>query len=157
MTDLADVEGETGKKGRGGLLMIALPVLLLGAGFGTTYLGLWSPLSLFAKSEAEPAAFAPTAVFVDLPTIVTALPGGRGRSVVLSAKIETDAAHQAQVQYLQPRILDAFNTFLADIDPAAFERRGILDILRAELTTRLGFILGDKAFSDLLITEFRIQ
>ena len=37
------------------------------------------------------------------------------------------------------------------------EKRGILDIVRDELATRAVFVLGDKAFSDILITEFRIQ
>ena len=43
------------------------------------------------------------------------------------------------------------------IDAAAFSRRGILEIIRAELATRTRFVLGDAAVRDLLITEFRIQ
>ena len=40
---------------------------------------------------------------------------------------------------------------------AALDRRGILEILRAEMATRARFVLGDQAVRDLLITEFRIQ
>ena len=56
-----------------------------------------------------------------------------------------------------PRITDSYNGFLSQIDAAAFSRRGILEILRAELATRTRFVLGDAALRDLLITEFRIQ
>ena len=73
------------------------------------------------------------------------------------SQIETDQVHRPEVEHLTPRLSDAFNSFLADIAPAAFEKRGILDIVRDELATRAVFVLGDKAFSDILITEFRIQ
>ena len=114
------------------MLPVLLPLLALGVGAGSTYAGLWSPLALLQPSEPVPdVQAAPAVVFVDVPRIVLSLPGTDGRSLVV--------------------------TTLIDIDPAALDRRGILEILRAEMATRARFVLGDQAVRDLLITEFRIQ
>lgn len=158
MSDAVDLDGETKKGGKLGLLMkLGLPLICLGGGFAVSYLGIWAPQSLLEKREKPEQSQQISKVFVALPPIVLTLAGPRSRNLVMGVKIETDPAHASQVEYLQPRILDAFNSFLADIDPAAFERRGILDVVRNELVTRLSFILGADAFSDVLITEFRIQ
>ena len=77
--------------------------------------------------------------------------------LIMTVKIETDQTHRAEVEHLVPRILDSFNSFLSNVDPYAFEKRGMLDIIRDELATRAAFVLGKDAFADILITEFRIQ
>ena len=64
---------------------------------------------------------------------------------------------QAQIAHLMPRILDAFTAFLSGIDPAAYDKRGVLEIIRAELLTRSRYVLGTDALKDLLITEFRFK
>ena len=161
MTDVADIQTE--EKAKGGLKRILLPlglaVALGGAGFGSTFLGFWSPTALFAAKESakEPAAAEPKIEFVDIPQVVLTLAGPQPRTLVMAIKIETDPAHSAQVLYLVPRLQDSFNSFLVNIDPTAFQKRGILDVLRDELATRAVFVLGKDAFTDILITEFRIQ
>lgn len=160
MTDAADIAAEPKpRKGLGRMLLPLGAVLLLGGGgFASTYLGFWSPMSLLeAKEEAPAETGLPKVDFVDIPQIVLTLAGPRMRTLVMTLKIETDAAHRAQVEYLIPRLSDSFNSFLADVDGAAFERRGILDIIRDELATRAVFVLGKESFTDILITEFRIQ
>ncbi len=142
------------------LMPLILAVAMLGAGFGSTFLGFWSPMALLKPVPHEPVpeeAAASTAQFVSLPQIVLTLPGPQLRTLVMTVQIETDQVHSPEVEHLTPRLSDAFNSFLADIAPSAFEKRGILDIVRDELATRAVFVLGDKAFSDILITEFRIQ
>ena len=52
---------------------------------------------------------------------------------------------KAQALALMPRITDSYNGFLSRIDSSAFSRRGILEIIRAELATRTRFVLGDDA------------
>lgn len=144
-------------KSRKGLLMgAALTLVAAGGGFASTYLGLWSPFALLTPSAAH-APELPAVVFVQVPPVQITLPGGRGRSVVLAATIETDAAGRPLVEQLMPRVLDSFTTFLSEIDPAAYDKRGVLEIIRAELVTRTRFVLGDGPVKDLLITEFRIQ
>ena len=143
---------------RTGLIRLMLPVLGLVAGLATAYLGLWSPLSMFGNSTAGAAQDAgPAVAFVDVPRIVLTVPGDRTQTLALTVMIEIDSGSADLARALMPRILDSYNGFLTQIDPVAFGRRGILEIIRAELATRTRFILGDAAVRDLLITEFRIQ
>ncbi|WP_134724869.1 flagellar basal body-associated FliL family protein [Paracoccus luteus] len=161
MTDITDPSGAAPPRSRlGRLLPVLIAAAALAGGMGTTYLGLWSPMALLAGGDkpADHAAPAgPGVVFVDVPRIVLTIPGPRPKSLALTALIEVDPASESQARALMPRVTDAFNSFLSDIDPAAFERRGILEIIRLELATRARFVLGDAALRDLLITEFRIQ
>lgn len=144
-------------KGKKAILLPIVAAVLLGAGgFASTYLDLWSPAALFAPAP-EKVAESPATVFVDLPTIALHMPGSPTRELILSASIETDAEHQAEVRYLTPRVLDAFTSFLSEVDRAAYDKRGVLEIIRAELVTRTRFVLGEEAVKDLLITEFRIR
>lgn len=159
MTDVADINTEQ-KSGRGLgriLLPLGLALALGGGGFASTWLGLWSPTALLAAKEEVKPETLPTVDFVGLPQIVLSLSGPVPRMLVMTVKIETDQAHKAEVEHLTPRLLDAFNSFLAEIDVSAFEKRGILDIVRDELATRAVYVLGKEAFTDVLITEFRIQ
>lgn len=147
----ADPPKASGRK----LIPLLAAVLLAGGGFASTYLGLWSPAALLTAKEDAPALS--TIVFVTLPVIELNIPGGAGRSLVLGASLETDAIHKAAITQMMPRILDTFTGFLADIDPGAYDKRGVLDIIRAELLARARYVLGEAAVKDLLITEFRFK
>ena len=158
MTDTAIAVSDAAPRKRGKLLPIALVVVLAGAGFASTWLGVWSPMQLVAGLGGHSQMPTEDAViFIDIPPVEAPLPGGRGRSVLLQAKIETDAAGAKDIEHLMPRVTDEVLGFLASIDPAAFERRGVLDIVRAELLTRIRAALGEEAVKDLLITEFRFK
>ncbi|MFN3527023.1 MAG: flagellar basal body-associated FliL family protein [Paracoccus sp. (in: a-proteobacteria)] len=140
------------------LFAIVAALVLGGAAFASTFLGFWSPATLLEGGKGAPVAAAVPAVeFVHVPPIEVAVPGARSRSLIMQATIETDAAHRAQVEHLMPRVSDAFTTFLAGVDPAAYERRGVLEVIRAELVTRTRFVLGEGPVRDLLITEFRFK
>ena len=157
MTDAAiDPPGKP--NGKKGILLAGLATLLLGgAGFASTYLNFWSPAALFSgSSEAEHMA-EPSVVFVDVPVIELHLPGRPQRALILSASIESDARHEAEIQHLMPRVLDAFTSFLSGVDRDAYDKRGVLEIIRAELVTRTRYVLGDEPVKDLLITEFRVK
>lgn len=157
MTDAPATAEAPPKGGVKKILPLILAVAMLGGGFASSFLGFWSPMALLSPAPKETAPALPQVQFVDLPQIVLTLAGPQQRMLVMSVKIETDALHRAEVEHLIPRLSDAFNSFLADIDPTAFEKRGILDIVRDELATRTVFVLGKDAFNDILITEFRIQ
>lgn len=155
-------EAAPGKKKK--LLPLILALVLAGGGFASTYLGFWSPMGLlgFAPAKAKAEAHAPDAVvpavtFVDVPRIQLTIPATRPRVLFLTAKIETTAAEKAGVEHLMPRVLDAYNAFLSDIDPSAFDKRGVLEIIRGELVTRTRYVLGETPVKDLLITEFMLQ
>lgn len=157
MTDIAVSAGDEPEKKSRKLLLPVLALALGAAGFGSTYLGLWSPAALLKPAEKPHAAQASAVTFVTVPTVDVPLPGGAYRGVVLSAVIETDQAHAETVTHLMPRVLDAFTTFLSSVDPAAYGKRGVLEIIRAELITRTRYVLGEEPVKDLLITEFRFK
>lgn len=159
MTELVAAPEDQAPAKKRRLIPLIVVLGLAGAGFASTYLGLWSPLALLSSPAAPQAASVEQMAveFIDVPTIELALPGGRARTLVLTATIETDAAHKATVTHLMPRVLDAFTTFLSNVDPAAYDKRGVLEVIRAELVTRTRFVLGEEPVKDLLITEFRFK
>lgn len=141
------------KRGRR-LLLLALPLVAAGLGFGSGYAGLWSPLALLSGPAREAG---PEIVFVDLPPIALTLPDTNPRMLHLVVKIETVAANRAVVEEMTPRLIDSFNTFLTGIAPAAFDRRGILEIVREELGNRARLALGEGVAAEVLIQEFAIR
>lgn len=158
MTDIAEPDGDAtgGSRRRGALVSVLLIAVFASAGLASTFLGYWSPGEVLSRRASTPSA-EDMVVFVDIPTIVLLVPGYQGRNLVLSAKVETSSKYQADVEYMIPRFLDTFNGFLADIDASAYGKRGILDVIRAELMTRASYVVGSKKLKDVLITEFRIQ
>lgn len=76
---------------------------------------------------------------------------------MLSIKLECAPEKVAQVQLMMPRLSDSFTGFLSDIEPAAIDRRGVLEIIRAELRARADMVLGSGVIDNVLITEFAIQ
>ena len=167
MTELALAGPDTGgaptrRRGRRRMLMLALPVLLAGGGFASSYLGAWSPLSLagFGGHDASREAASrgsPATAFVDVPPIDITLPDARPRQLHLVVKLEVGAGSAATVERLLPRVLDAFNTFVTGIAPEAFERRGILEIMREELKTRVQLALETDTPVEVLIMEFALK
>lgn len=140
-------------------MIIALggSVAIAGFSFLASYNGFWDPTALFEKDKKEGEIAEAKLSFVDVPQVVVSLAGSRPRTLILSVKIEAQSVQVDHIRYLLPRISDSFNGFLSEIDPSAFEKRGILDVVRGELATRLSYVLGDGSFEDVLITEFRIQ
>lgn len=154
MSETASVEAETPKKKMGIFLPLLVALLLGAAGFASTYIGVWSPRALLQRGERASAA---EVVFIDIPTVEVAMPGGRGRSIVMTVALESTAQDRSRIEAQLPRIQDVMNVFLSEIDPSAYDKRGVLDILRAELVTRIGNVLDGARIADLLITEFRIK
>ncbi|SNT73128.1 flagellar basal body-associated FliL family protein [Paracoccus seriniphilus] len=158
MTQATGASPETGAGKKRLLMMTGAVVLFAACGFASTYLGFWSPAALLEQARRDKSQDAlGDVVFLGLPRIEHSLPGSGGRNVVLSVSIETGAEHAAGIEQLTPRLLDAFNAFVAGIDPAAYDKRGVLEIVRAELMTRARQILGEEAVKGLLITEFLIR
>ncbi|WBU63954.1 flagellar basal body-associated FliL family protein [Paracoccus aerodenitrificans] len=152
---MSETLAEDGKSGRL-RLVAAIAVLVAGGGaFAAGYLGLVSPSLLFSTGTKE-AETKPEIAFVDVPRIVVPL-AGRDRQLVLSVKLEASPANAGQIQTLLPRLSDSFNRFLSDIEPAAIDRRGVLEIIRAELLARAKMVLGPDMVENLLITEFAIE
>ena len=108
-----------------------------------------------AASSAAPGA--PATAFIDLPEVNVTLPDARPRQLHMVVKLEVPEDRAEAVERLLPRVMDAFNTFVTAIAPEAFERRGILEIMREELKTRVQLALGTDAPVEVLIMEFALK
>lgn len=157
MADPAPTPPDSPPRKRSKLIPLALTAVAALGGFGAAYTGVWSAMDLLSPAEAKSHDEAPVAEFVAVPVIELTLQGAHARNLVLAAMIETTHEEVKSVEHLLPRVSDAFNGFLSGIDPVAFDKRGVLEIIRAELLNRTRAVLGDDTVSDLLITEFRLK
>lgn len=137
------------------LLVLLLCIVAAGAGFAPTWLGLWSPFALIEGAtapEEEGAARVP--VFVEVPPLVISIPGPHPRRVRLGITLEIQERNRSAVTHLLPRVTDVATGFLTGVAPEAYDRRGILEVIRAELTTRISQAVGPGKIDDVLLTEF---
>ncbi|SEK21951.1 flagellar FliL protein [Roseivivax marinus] len=110
-------------------------------------------------AEAPPTAVAPVELgdiaFVELPPLLVSLgPGAQNTHLRFRATLEVPSRHAAEVTTLQPRVLDAMNSYLRALSPADIEAQDALLLIRAQLTRRVQLVLGEEKLRDLLVLEF---
>ena len=140
------------------LLPLVVCVVAGGAGFAPTWLGLWSPFAVIegvgapkAEGDVGPPGF------VALPPMVLSIPGPHPRRIRLAITLEIQERNRAAVTHLLPRVADVTTGLLTGIAPEAYERRGILEVIRAELNTRISQAVGSGKIDDVLLTEFAFE
>jgi flagellar FliL protein len=140
-------------------LLLSMSLLLGAGGFGSSYFGLWSPQQTIGDLlDPTTEVVAPATVFVAIPQIEVAVSGTGGRRhLLVSAVIETDRDSEGKLSEMIPRLLDRMTGFLSAIDHRAYDKRGVLEIIKLELGARIATDLGDIPVHDLLITEFRFR
>ncbi|WP_306132527.1 flagellar basal body-associated FliL family protein [Roseivivax marinus] len=110
-------------------------------------------------AEAPPTPVAPVELgdiaFVELPPLLVSLgPGAQNTHLRFRATLEVPSRHAAEVTTLQPRVLDAMNSYLRALSPADIEAQDALLLIRAQLTRRVQLVLGEEKLRDLLVLEF---
>ncbi len=158
-------DGAPKKNGKGKLLLLAIPVVLIAAGAGLWFSGL---LPFGGKPKPAPSAVAASAaaklgapaVYLDVPEIITNLnvPGRRQSYVKLHAKLELGGAEDmAPVTAAMPRILDLFQTYLRDMRPEELRGSEGSYRLREELLGRAAIAVAPAHVQDVLFEEMIIQ
>jgi flagellar FliL protein len=161
--------------GKKKLVLIALPVLLIGAVAGLWFGGILPPLlgmgpvvEEAATETAEATPPAPQPAFIDLPEIVSNLnaPGRRPSFVRLRARLEVSRGEDvAAVTAAMPRLVDLFATYLREVRPDELRGSAGSQRLREELIARATIAIApevraDRApprVTDVLFVEILVQ
>jgi flagellar FliL protein len=169
------VEAAPKKGGKKKLVLIALPVLLIGAIAGLWFGGVLPPLLGMGGTTTEAAATAPQApapapqpAFIDLPEIVANLnaPGRRQSFVRLRARLEVSRTEDvAAVTAAMPRLVDLFATYLREVRPEELRGSAGTQRLREELIARATIAIAPEArgdrptprVTDVLFVEILVQ
>ena len=97
----------------------------------------------------------PDVAFIEIPQIVVSLPPNvSAKHLRFRASMEVPSQYATEVETLMPRIQDVLNGYLRALDPAEFERTGILIKLRGQMLRRLKIVAGEGRVRDLLVLEF---
>ena len=163
VTERAETYEAAAKPGRSArpLLLIGLVLGSIALGSAAGALGLLAPIhDLISGGEA--AATPPAPVFYALPEFSIAIGAladdqasapAFGRHLRAVVQLEVEAAQMAQVDALQPRIVDVLLTFLHALDQRDVSSVWSLDRLKAQMLHRVRQVTGDDAVRGVLITE----
>ena len=158
-----EAAAKPGRRTRG-LMLSCLILGSLGAGGAAGALGLLAPVYDLALGRGV-AGTAP-AVFHALPEFHVAIdalsdyqasaPASLGRYLRAVVQLEVEADRRAQIEALQPRIVDALLTFLHALNERDLAAIRSLDRLKAQMLHRVRQVTGDDAVRGVLITDFAV-
>lgn len=154
--------GEAEAKPRGSkkkLILLAVPLLLGGAGAGVWFSGILSPAPPPPAAEAEPQPVNRQPVFVNMPDITANL-NAPGRRAFIRVKSQVEVASPADAAALQaamPRLVDLFTTYLREVRPEELRGSAGTHRLREELIARANIAAAPARVTDVLFTEILVQ
>ena len=151
------------KSGKGKLILIAVPVVLLLAGAGLWFTGVLPHLLGMDKHDehaaAEPAKPVPPS-YVDIPEMVANLNSTNHKPsyVKLAARVEVPKPEDAEkVKAALPRLQDLMQTYLREMRPEELRGSAGTYRLREELLVRANAAVAPARISDVLFTQMLIQ
>jgi flagellar protein FliL len=150
------------KGGKGKLILLAAPVVLLLAGAGLWFSGILPHVLGMDKHEdhaAEAAKPVPPS-YVDIPDMVANLNSESRKPsyVKLSARVEVpNPADVERVKAGMPRLQDMMQTYLREMRPEELRGSAGTYRLREELLVRANVAVAPAKVSDVLFTQMLIQ
>jgi len=151
------------KKGKGKLIiLIAVPVVLLGAGAGLWFSGILPHALGMNKHEEhaeEPAKLVPP-TYIDVPEMVANLNSANHKPsyVKLNARVEVPKPEDAEkVKAALPRLQDMMQTYLREMRPEELRGSAGTYRLREELLVRANAAVAPAKISDVLFTQMLVQ
>lgn len=154
----AEAQEKPGKKGL--LIGLILAVAGTAGGYFLTVSGLLPLGGQTDKPDAhetttdDPARALPNVGFVDLPVVIVSVDAGDSRHLKFHAQLEVNAPYIADVEKMQPRIMDVLNGYLRAIQVADLEDSLALMRIRGHLLRRIGIVVGEGRVRDVLVMEF---
>jgi flagellar FliL protein len=171
-----DTDGKPARKGKSKLLLVAAALALLagGGGFYVVYSGLLvlpfidggGSKNLAAAgghggegagNSGEASVFEPGAyVYLD-PLIISLSDQSRSEHLKVTLAVEVGPGREAEIEAVQPRVIDILNGFLRAVDEREFELPRSMERLRAQMLRRVRLVTPEGAVRDLLIQEFLLN
>ncbi len=148
--------------GKGKLILIAVPVVLLMTGAGLWFSGILPHLLGMDKHEehAEEAARPMPPSYVDIPELVANLNSTSHKPsyVKLVARLEVPKAEDAEkVKAALPRLQDLMQTYMREMRPEELRGSAGTYRLREELLVRANAAVAPAKVSDVLFTQMLVQ
>ena len=159
MTEIAEAKAKKGGKGK--LMLLAAPVLLLLGGAGLWFTGIiphllgHKPASAMKKAEA-----APPPTFLDIPDIVANLDSSTRQPTFIKLKARLELAKPGDLAVAtadMPRLLDLFQTYLRETRPDELRGSAGTYRLREELINRASLAIAPARVTDVLFTQIIVQ
>lgn len=154
----AEASVKSGKKG------FVLWVVLAIAGAAGGYFATSSGLLPIGGKKAQPDASEakeikavealPEVAFVDLPAVIVSVKAGDSRHLKFHAQLEVNAGYVADVEKMQPRIMDVLNSYLRAVELSDLEDSLALMRIRGHLLRRIEIVVGEGRVRDVLVSEF---
>ena len=159
--DAKATDGLAKKSGKGKLILIAIPVLLVLISAGLWFTGVLPHLLGMDKHEeltAEPAKQVPPS-YIDIPEMIANLNGTRKPTYIkLAARVEVPKPEDVdKVKAAMPRLQDIFQTYLREMRPEELRGSAGTYRLREELLVRANAAVAPSKISDILFTQLLVQ
>jgi flagellar protein FliL len=151
------------KGGKGKLILIAVPVVLLLAGAGLWFNGILPHMLGIAKNDEKAAAEAAKPVppsYVDIPEMVANLNSANHKPsyVKVAARVEVPKREDVdKVRAAMPRLQDIMQTYLREMRPEELRGSAGTYRLREELLIRANAAVAPAKVSDVLFTQILVQ
>ncbi|EIE49857.1 flagellar basal body protein FliL [Salipiger aestuarii] len=108
-----------------------------------------------AATGVSPVTTAGSVAFVELPQLVVSMGAGSSMNHLrFQASLEVVPTAVADVESLQPRVMDVLNNYLRALAPSDIEASGALIKIRSQMLRRIQMVTGENRVRDLLIMEF---
>jgi flagellar protein FliL len=155
-------EAPAKKGGKGRLILIAVPIVLLLAGAGLWFSGILPHVLGMDKHEdhAAEAAKPVAPTYIDVPEMVANLNSNARKPsyVKLSARIEVPKPEDVdKVKSALPRLQDMMQTYLREMRPEELRGSAGTYRLREELLVRANAAVAPAKVSDVLFTQMLVQ
>ncbi len=153
------------KKRMGGLGKIILPVTLAITSFCTVYFlprdNATTPRSEIkthdtSQTHEDLALQKLETSFVTLEPFTVSIKG-RSRILRLGITLEIPKTKLPAIDADNPKLRDAFMGYLSVLDMKQIEEAAFIVGLRAQLTRRAKFVLGENSIQNILITDFMVR
>lgn len=151
-------------KGKKGILIIGVVVLLAVIGAGVAFSGILGGGKAedeeTVAEKVEKAVKPAEPVFYELPEFLVNLSSTTGRVSFLKMSVTLELRDKESVKKLEafkPKVMDTFNTYLRELRPTDLAGSAGIYRLREELMVRLNKTLSDDIVQDILFSEILVQ